>query len=292
MENLWVLLSLIAAFSLATSDALTKRALLLHNEYLIAWLRLLLSLPVLLASLLFIPVPQLDRDFYISFLTALPLEIIAIILYIKALKISPLSLTLPFLSLTPIFLIIVPYIILGEKVSFVGAMGVLLIAAGGYTLNLKEFKKGILEPFAAIKREKGSIFMIIVALIYSFTSSLGKRAIEHSSPIFFGATYITLLVIVLTPIALYKGRGELRVIFRNGAIKSTILPGMLQSVMIISHMIAMSLTEVAYMISVKRLSLLIGVFYGYLFFKESGIRERMIGTILMLIGFVLIVLYH
>ncbi|MDI6729781.1 MAG: hypothetical protein QMD44_12790, partial [Thermodesulfovibrionales bacterium] len=76
------------------------------------------------------------------------------------------------------------------------------------------------------------------------------------------------------------------------AIKSTILPGILQSVMIISHMIAMSLTKVAYMISVKRLSLLIGVFYGYLFFKESGIKERMLGTILMLVGFVLIVLFR
>jgi uncharacterized membrane protein len=134
--------------------------------------------------------------------------------------------------------------------------------------------------------------MIVVALIYSFTSSLGKRAIEHSSPVFFGATYITLLVIVLTPIALYKGRDELRFIFNNGALRTSILPGFLQSVMVISHMIAMSMTKVAYMISVKRLSLLIGIFYGYLFFKESGIKERMLGTILMLTGFVLIVVYH
>ncbi len=292
MENLWILFAMISAFTLATSDALTKKALSVHNEYLIAWLRLLCSLPFLLASLLFVPVPLLDNEFYRAFLTALPLEIIAIILYIKALKVSPLSLTLPFLSLTPVFLIIVPYILLGEKVSVIGALGVLFIAVGGYTLNIREFKKGVFEPFIAIKKEKGSIFMIIVALIYSFTSSLGKRAIEHSSPIFFGATYITLLVIVLTPIALYKGRDELRVIFRNGAIKSTILPGMLQSVMIISHMIAMSLTKVAYMISVKRLSLLIGVFYGYLFFKESSIKERLLGTVLMLTGFVLIVLFH
>jgi drug/metabolite transporter (DMT)-like permease len=292
MENLWILFALISAFTLATSDALTKKALSVHNEYLIAWLRLLFSLPLLIGALFFIPVPPLDNHFYRAFLTALPLEIVAIIFYIKALKVSPLSLTLPFLSLTPVFLIIVSYIILGEKVSVIGALGVLFIAVGGYTLNIKEFKKGVFEPFIAIKKEKGSIFMIIVALIYSFTSSLGKRAIEHSSPIFFGATYITLLVIVLTPIALYKGRDELRAIFRNGAIKSTILPGMLQSIMIISHMIAMSMTKVAYMISVKRLSLLIGIFYGYLFFNESGIRERMLGTILMLTGFVLIVLYH
>jgi drug/metabolite transporter (DMT)-like permease len=292
MENLWVLFAFISAFSLATSDAFTKKALVLHNEYLIAWLRLLLSLPVLFISLLFIPMPSLDRDFYIAFFIAVPLEIAAILFYIKALKISPLSLTLPFLSLTPIFLIIVPYIILGEKVSFLGAIGVLFIAAGGYAINLKEFRKGIFEPFIAIKREKGSIFMIAVAFIYSFTSSLGKMAIEHSSPIFFGAAYTIVLVVLLTPIALYKGRDEVKLIFRNGALRSSVMPGTLQSVMIITHMLAMSLTNVAYMISVKRLSLLIGVFYGYMFFKEKGIRERLLGTALMLTGFVLIVIYH
>ncbi|HAK89336.1 MAG: hypothetical protein A2077_07495 [Nitrospirae bacterium GWC2_46_6] len=292
MENLWVIYALIAAFTLATSDALTKKALSIHNEYLIAWLRLSCALPALFISLLFIPVPALDKDFYIAFLSALPLEIIAMIFYIKALKLSPLSLTLPFLSLTPVFLIVVPYILIGEKISLSGAVGVLLIAAGGYTLNIKDFKKGVLEPFAAIKREKGSLYMVAVALIFSFTSSLGKRAIEHSSPIFFGATYITAVVLAFAPIALYKGRNEINAAFRNGAVRSSILPGMLHSVMIISHMIAMSMTKVAYMISVKRLSLLIGVFYGYLFFKESSIKERLLGTVLMLAGFVLIVVYH
>lgn len=292
MEKLWVFLALLSAFSLATSDALTKRALSIHNEYLIAWLRLLLSLPLLLLSLAFIDIPRIDKEFYFAFLCALPLELLSIILYIKALKVSPLSLTLPFLSLTPVFLIIIPYIILGEKVSFPGGIGVLLIAAGGYTLNIGEFKKGLLEPFAAIRKEKGSLFMIAVALIYAFTSSFGKMAIEHSSPVFFGAAYFAVLVVFFTPIALCKGRNELRAAFRSGAIKASIMPGIFYSVMILSHMIAMSLTKVAYMISVKRLSLLIGVFYGYLFFRESGIRRRLFGTALMLAGFILITLRH
>lgn len=292
MTNLWVVFALISAFTLATSDALTKKALALHNEYLIAWLRLLLSLPFLWLSMLFVPVPALDKDFYMAFSCALPLEISVIILYIKALRVSPLSLTLPFLSLTPVFLIVVPYILFGEEVSFYGAVGVLLIAAGGYSLNITEFKNGLLEPFAAIRREKGSVFMIIVAAIYAFTSSLGKMAIEHSSPIFFGAAYITTLVILFTPIALYKGREELRLIFHNGAFKSALLPGMFSSLMIISNMAALNLAKVAYMISVKRLSLLIGVLYGYILFKEPHIRERLLGTALMITGFVLVVLYH
>ncbi|MCK7510529.1 MAG: hypothetical protein MZV70_45055 [Desulfobacterales bacterium] len=62
--------------------------------------------------------------------------------------------------------------------------------------------------------------------------------------------------------------------------------------MIISHMIAMSLTQVAYMISVKRLSLIFGVIYGYVLFRESGIRERLAGTALMIAGFALIILFH
>lgn len=290
MENLWVLFALISAFMLATSDALTKKALTIHNEYLIAWLRLLLSLPFLFIALMFVPVPSLDSDFYKAFVLALPLEIIAVIFYTKALKVSPLSLTLPFLSLTPIFLIAVPYILFGEKVSLAGAIGVLLIAGGGYALNIKEFKKGVLEPFIAIKNEKGSIFMIIVALIYAFTSSLGKMAIEHSSAVFFGVTYIAALVILFAPLALYNGRDELKLIFKNGALKSSILPGLFSSLMIITHMIAMSMTKVAYMVSVKRLSLLIGVFYGFVLFKEKGMKERLAGAILMISGFVVIVL--
>jgi len=286
--NLWIPLALGSAFLLATSDALTKRALSVHDVYLIAWLRLLFSLPLLAACLFFIPVPRLDNTFYITVLMALPLELCAFILYTKALKVSPLGLSLPFLSLTPVFLIIVPYLVLGESISLPGAAGVLCIAAGGYTLNIKKFREGILEPFAAIRKEKGSLMMIAVAFLYSFTSVLGKKAIEHSSPVFFGIIYYIIMFALFTPIALFKSRRH----FKKGAIRATILPGMLDSMMNVTHMTAMSLTKVAYMISVKRLSLLIGVFYGYLFFKESGIKERLLGTLLMLAGFVIIVLYH
>lgn len=293
MNNLWVEITLVCAFSLATSDALTKKALWLYDEYLIAWMRLFFALPVLFSTLIFIPVPSLDRIFYGTFLMALPLEVTAFIFYMKALKFSPMSLTLPFLSLTPVFLIIIPYILLGESVSFSGTMGILLIAAGSYTLNIRSLKKGIFEPFISIKRERGSVFMIMAAFIYSFTAVFAKIVIEHSSPVFSAIVYYAALWICLTPVVVYRNRGSLKnKEFCIGAIKASILPGLLDSVAIITNMIALSLTKVAYMIAVKRLSLLIGVFYGYLFFKESGIRERMFGTVLMLAGFILIVLYH
>lgn len=284
MDYTWVLLSLIAAFTLATSDALTKKVLISCNEYSVAWLRLIFSLPLLFVIFLFIPVPELDKEFYAAFLLALPLEILSIVMYIKALRLSPLSLTLPFLALTPVFLIFVSYIILGEKVSFWGTVGIIFIASGSYTLNISKIKEGILEPLRAITKEKGSVLMIGVALIYSLTSSLGKMAIQHSSPLFFGVTYFTALTLLFTPIALYKGK-EVKV----RAVLTVILPGIFYSLMVVAHMIAISLAKVAYVISVKRMSLIIGVFYGYLFFKEKNIRERLVGSLLMVIGFVMVV---
>jgi drug/metabolite transporter (DMT)-like permease len=286
---MWVFFALISAFTLATSDALTKKALKNSNEYLVAWFRFFFSLPLLLLLWFFIPTPKLDAEFYRAFAIALPLEIVTIILYIKALRVSPLSLTLPFLALTPVFLIFISYLLVGEKVSFLGGAGIFLIAAGSYTLNISEIKKGILEPFRSIPKEKGSVFMIGVALIYCFTASLGKIAIEHSSPLFFVITYYIALTICFAPIAFWMGRKELGVFFRDKQFKKLVLPGVFFAVMAATHMLAMNLTKVAYMISVKRLSLIIGIMYGYFLFREENIKERLLGAVLMLIGFVLVV---
>ncbi len=289
MLSTWILLSLLSAFTLATSDALTKRALKTCNEYLVAWFRLLFSLPLLLFFLIMFPRPNLDSEFFKAFIIALPLEILSVILYIKALRLSPLSLTLPFLSLTPVFVIVVSYAILGEKVSLQGMSGILFLAAGSYVLHIHELNKGILDPIKAIVKEKGSVLMIFVALIYSITSSLGKMAIQHSSPLFFGATYVTVLTLFFTPVALWNGRHDIRDFVKDKLYSGIALPGIFYSIMVASHMLAINLTNVAYMISVKRTSVIIGVLYGYILFQEKNIKERLAGAIIMFVGFVLIV---
>jgi drug/metabolite transporter (DMT)-like permease len=285
----WAYLSLLSAFTLATSDAFTKKALANGNEYLVGLFRLLFSLPFLACLLYFIPAPRLDAEFYIAFAFSLPLEIAAWVFYIKALKISPLSLTLPFLSLTPVFLIVVSYVILGERVSLQGGIGIFCLAAGGYVLHFHKIGKGVLEPFRAITNEKGSVLMIFAALIYGVTSALGKMAIIHSSPLFFGIVYFIVVAILFAPIALWMGRHELKEFITGRHYRGLIFPGLCHAGMVVSHMLAISLIQVAYMISLKRTSVLLAVVYGYLLFNEKHIRERMSGALLMFAGFILIV---
>lgn len=283
---IWVIYSLISAFSWATSDALSKKAMEKENQYLIAWVRLSYCIPFLLPILIFGKIPKLDFIFWITILVLLPFEITAYLLYIRAIKISPLSLTIPFLSFSPVFVIFVSFFILGELPDVVGVIGIILVAVGGYTLNLHLCPQGILEPLKAIVRERGSIYMIIVSFIFSLTATLGKLAILHSNPTFFGAFYFILLGIAFTPIAIIKSKGKLITFLTIS--KNYFLIGFFSALMVVFHCLAISLIEVAYMISIKRSSLIFSVLYGFLIFKEKNIKERLLGSLLMLSGMALI----
>jgi drug/metabolite transporter (DMT)-like permease len=291
MHLLWVPVTICCALSLATSDALTKKALAArYNEYLIAWVRLLLMLPFLFLLLLAFPVTPPGPGFLLAVTAAIPLELLALILYFKALKLSPLGLTVPFLALTPVFLMVVPYVLLGERISLTGGVGIILIAAGSYALNTHSHDSGLLAPFRAIFRERGSLCMIGVAVLYSFTATLAKKAITASSPLFFVEVYPILLFICFTPIALWKGRYEMRLSGGQGLLRVTLLPAIFSFGETVFGVVALSLTNVAYMIAVKRLSLLMGIVYGYLLFREERFRERLAGGGLMVAGVALVVL--
>jgi drug/metabolite transporter (DMT)-like permease len=286
---LWLLLSLLSAFSQATADALTKRALARSDLFLVAWLRNLLSVPFLLVVLLFVPIPHLDATFYWSVAAALPLEVIATLLYTKAIEVSPLSLTMPFLALTPFYLLATSFIMLGEVPSVRGVAGVCLLGAGAYLLNVHTLRKGgIFAPFAAIYKEKGSLMMMAVAFIYAFTSDLGKLAIIHSSPVFFGVSYLVVFSGLLTPITLTLTKKPVKL--PTGQAPLFLLIGASLAVLTVTQTVALSMTQVSYMIAVKRTSLLFSIGFGYFMFRETNIKERLIGGAVMLAGLILMAL--
>jgi len=285
--NPWVFYALITAFSLATADAISKKALGRSNEYVIAWVREGYALPFLFLAFFFIDIPSLDRTFWLSLLLMIPLEIAAIILYVKAIKISPLSLTIPFLAISPVFIILIAFLILGEVPDRSGLLGILLIVAGAYLLNIRTTREDLLGPIKAIRRERGSIFMIIVALIYSVTATLGKVAVQHSGPIFFGVFYPFLLTLILSVVLWRKGLLP-EVLSRP---MTFLAIGIFTAIMILTHFTAISMTDVAYMISVKRASLVFSVLYGRVLFGEENIRERLTGSVLMIAGMVSITIF-
>ncbi len=276
-----------AAFFTAASDALAKKILQRHSAVVVAWARLGFASIFLLPLLLFAPIPPLDGKFWLTIVILLPLEVGAILLYMKALQISPLSLTVPFLSLTPVFTIITSFLILGELPDLKGIFGICFIVAGAFCLNIHLLGEGRLQPLRAVISEKGSLLMMLVAFIYSITSVLGKAAVQHSSPAFMGICYVPLISVPLLPLAIRRGM-RVPQVRRGGAM--FLLIGGCQALAALCHFKGISTILVSYMISVKRLSLFLGVLFGGIFFHEEHIRERLFGSFLMLTGVVLIVI--
>ncbi len=101
-------------------------------------------------------------------------------LYFRALQISPLSLCVPFLSFTPVFLIVTTYVLLGEKIAPLKALGVVLIVVGSLVMHRRLFAQGWLAPVKAVIREKGSRYMLLVSFIFSITNPLDKKLVLMS----------------------------------------------------------------------------------------------------------------
>ena len=238
-------------------------------------------------SLVVLPRAAPDTTFWLAIACALPLEIVAFFLYMRALKLSPLSLSLPFLAFTPVFMTLTGIFILGETVTFGGFAGILTIVAGAYILNASKMSQGPLGPFRAVLKEPGSWIMLVVSFIYSLTAPLGKVAVLHSNPWFFAAVYNLLLATLigaLWPVA--AGQTGARIVF--GRPLPLLLIGAAAALENFCHMAAIAQVEAAYMIAVKRLSLLFGVLYGSRWFGEENIRERLAGAALMVAGVALI----
>lgn len=285
---IWFFLAMFCALSLATADALTKKYFSGYEPFEMALARLVYTLPWLLVVFIIIPWKKPEPEFWIWTGIGVPLEVVAIIMYVKALKVSPFSLTLPFISFTPAFVILTGFVLLGERISLVGSAGIILIVSGSYIMNISSAKTGLFEPFKAIAKEQGSRLMAVVSFIYGITGVSGKKAMSYSNPLFFGITYFVLITLALACVMPFFKNGRITVFSKNR--KAGLMTGLFSAFMIISHMAAISRVEAAYMIAIKRTSGIFAVLYGAFLFGETKISERLIGALVMVGGVVWICL--
>lgn len=285
---LWFILAIATALSVATGDALTKKFFGRFSPYDMAIASSIYSLPFLVVYVFIIPIPQLDTVFWWVASVLIPLDTFAFYLYMKAIKLSPLSLSIPFLSFTPVFMLLTGFIVLGEVPNSWGIMGIGFVVAGGYLLNVTQVKYGYFAPFRVILREPGSVLMLVVAFIYSFLAVLGKKAIQHSSPLFFGFFYLAALditTLIFFPfLEKIRWRDILKVPVKGLSV------GLMLFLHALFHCLAINMIEAVYMIAVKRMSIFFSVAYGWILFKESDIGARMLGALLMFAGVVFIIL--
>ena len=227
--------------------------------------------------------------------TGLGLQIVANVLFLSALRVSPLSLTIPFLGLTPVFATLVGAVLLDERPGPWQLVGVALVVLGALILGsspseAEREEGGNFVLLRAFVREPGAQMMTGVALCWSVTMSLDKQALSHAALPIHALIQLSGVLIAALIYLLVSGRlAELRIErdARRTLAGAVVLFGFafgLQLVVIQSSLVSVVDT-------VKRaIGLLSAVILGKLLFDEDIGALTLVGVLLIVIGVVLVML--
>ncbi|MEO1428344.1 MAG: EamA family transporter [Cyanobacteria bacterium J06633_8] len=284
----WFFFAISTAFLESLRDIFNKKAASTIDEYILVFSFNLLTAIFAFPLLFFNHIPTFGNQFLYAVIAIGILNTVAYLLFFKAIKASDLSIVAPITTLSPILLLITSPFIVGEFPNAIGILGIFIIVIGAYVLKFHHKTSGYLAPFKSLFQETGSRLMFGVVLVWSISANVDKIGVQNSSPILWTITAHLSVAIFTLPIVFLNSKPNIQNIKSN--FRNLIIIGFINTLAIICQMSALQLALVSFVIAVKRTSALFNVLWGWLIFKEQGIRERIAGSIIMILGVVVITL--
>lgn len=278
----WLLFASLTAIFESFKDVASKVNLKKIDEYIVSFCLMFFQLPLLFFLVFINPLPEIKSNFLPALISGSILNLLSFSLYIKAIKLADLSLTVPLVTLSTLFFVITSPIIVHEYPSLINVIGMGIIVVGSYILNFNQTKQGFFAPLKFMGKQTGCKLMLFVALIWSITANIDKVGVLNSSPAFWLTCHYSAIALGMLPIVWFKSGDKLAQIKRY--FPGLFTMGLLGAIAVVFQMKALELTLVAKVISVKRISTMLTVIWGFLIFKEDNFQERILGAIIMIIG--------
>ncbi|MBD3362797.1 EamA family transporter [Candidatus Dojkabacteria bacterium] len=290
---MWILFTFAAAISRTLTNIFGKFGLKSSNEYISAIFLHIFKAILILPLVLILGIPVLTTNFWISNLAFLFLTPLSSILFMKALKDSPLSVSQPMMAFNPIFTALLNHFFKREPIDTSGWLGIILISLGLYLINFKisMLKKSIFEPLKYLLKDKGAQAMLGVAFIWSLSAHFGKMRIEGSNLVF--SIFISGLIGVLSTASIFilKKRNSSkieRIKIKN--VKGLSLIGFANFLDSVSSNLALQYGPVPYASAIKRSGIVLSVLAGKYIFKEDLNWLKLFSILIIFVGIVLIIL--
>ena len=284
---MWVFYAVLNPIFDSLKGVFSKKASKRVDPLLVSWFNNLIPL-ILFSPLLFFIDLKFNYQFFEALFISGIINITSAILYHRAIFKDDISVVVPMLSFTPLFLLFLSPLIVGEFPDAWGLIGTILIISGSYLLNINLKKQGIFSPLKSLLKNKGTFYMLIVAFIWAISANYDKRGIKASS-IYQYIIFVNLFITIGTTIFVYSKR-KVSLQALKLEYKNLLMVGFLTSLAYFVHMTAITLTLVVYVVSLKRTGGMISVLLGYFIFDEKNIRQRFLGATIMFIGVLFIVL--
>jgi drug/metabolite transporter (DMT)-like permease len=231
------------------------------------------------------------RAYLVPAVASVALNVGANLAFLQALRISPLSIVVPLLSLTPVFATLLAVPLLGERPGTAGLAGVALVVGGALWLNAPRSSAPPPDaPARGFFREPGIPLMAFTALAWSLTLPLDKLAAQEAGAPLHGA--VLNAGVALGLLAFLLARRELASISAVRKVPGLFLLAVAASALALAlQLIALRFVLVAWVETTKRcVGNFSAVLLGRLLFGEPITPRKILAVAVMAAGVALLFL--
>ena len=215
---------------------------------------------------------------------------------LKAYELGEFSSVYSMILLTPLFMLLTSFLFLGEIPSWAGIIGVILTVVGLWVISKKSNHQPVPNYF------KGNLLGMCVALLWSVSVNFDKLSAVYSDVYFAPAVSTAMMAIGYAVYLLIRHR---RFLVKENTLanhdigqSSRLLPAWTIIILLgvtltlgnIVHNAALLHGLASYTIAIKRIGILFGVLWGWLFFHERDIFKKLLGATVAVAGVIVILL--
>lgn len=199
-----------------------------------------------------------------------------------------LSMTYPLAQTSMLYVPFWGVMLLGEQLSPLGAVGIVLIVAGAYCIQLRGLApEEIVRPFSQLGNRSVQA-ALFAGFIYSIGAIIDKTGVNDYSAYHFTYVLVFFMLCIMSLNLLRPNyRGRVLEEFRQSRLL-VLWSGPVMLASFLSFRYGLQLSPVSYAVPVRQVSLLIGVLIGLLFLGESFGKIRLTSASMILAGVALV----
>jgi drug/metabolite transporter (DMT)-like permease len=278
-----IFLLLLSASLHALWNLLLKRS---QEKYIAMGWQVLISGIFAFFLLLFTGFPP--RSMWLFALISMALEALYFILLSNAYSDHDFSLVYPIARGTaPAFLMLWSVLFLHEKLSFGGTLGVGMIVCGMVVIGATS----LLQSRGSRLQLKGVVVALTVALIISLYTLIDGTAVKNGPALPYALTMFMFVPILTTTYNIRRFGWKPFLAAWKGPRIPLILAAALGVVAYLVALIAYSFAPLSYSGAIREVSVVIGAFLGWRFLEEQMGRTRVLGSIIIFTGILIIAFF-
>ena len=199
--------------------------------------------------------------------------------YFKALQIGDVNKVTPIDKSSTILTMIMAFILLGEEITLIKAIAMVLIGIGTYLMITKKENVKVEK-----KNNAWLIYALGSAIFASLTSILGKIGIEGIDSTL-GTAIRTIVVLIMAWIVVFvtKKQNTIRDIDKNSWI-FLFLSGLATGGSWLCYYRALQTGPASVVVPIDKLSILVTIAFSYIVFKEKLNKKSALGLLLIVMG--------